>query len=200
MRLSTSALVLGAASSAVGFQDQKVLKNPSKSPFGFDLNKVGNVDFDAWTKPLKEAFGDATSEAKAVWDEVAMLAPDAVDAFKKHITNAKAKKHSRISDSKWDHIVHGADVQDIWVKKENGESHRKVGGKLDNFSLRAKKVDPAKLGVDKVKQYSGYLDDNEKDKHLFYCKYLETAPGRNSMRIDDNGHPNAMKIDANHFS
>jgi cathepsin A (carboxypeptidase C) len=28
------------------------------------------------------------------------------------------------------------------------------------------------LGVDKVKQYSGYLDDEEEDKHLFYCEYL----------------------------
>jgi hypothetical protein len=33
-----------------------------------------------------------------------------------------------------------------------------------------KAVDPSKLGVDPgVKQYSGYLDDNENDKHLFYC-------------------------------
>jgi cathepsin A (carboxypeptidase C) len=36
--------------------------------------------------------------------------------------------------------------------------------------MRVKKVDPAALGVDKVKQYSGYLDDEEEDKHLFYCE------------------------------
>jgi cathepsin A (carboxypeptidase C) len=170
MRLSTSALVLGAASSAVGFQDQKVLNNP-KSTFGLDFNKVGDIDFDSWTKPLKEAYGEATSEAKAIWAEVSMLAPDAVDAFKKHLISAKPKKHSRIADSKWDHVVHGADVQKLWATNAKGESHRKVGGKIDNFKLRAKKVDPSKLGVDTVKQYSGYLDDNEKDKHLFYCKY-----------------------------
>lgn len=170
MRLSTSALVLSAASSAVGLQEQKVLNNPSKPPFGIDLDKIGNVDFDTWTKPLKEAYGEASAEAKGIWDEVTMLAPDAVDAFKKHVINAKPKKHSRIPNNKWDHVVKGADVQSIWVENEKGESHRKVGGKLDNYNLRAKKVDPAKLGVDKVKQYSGYLDDNEKDKHLFYCE------------------------------
>ena len=31
-------------------------------------------------------------------------------------------------------------------------------------------MDPSSLGVDPdVKQMSGYLDDNENDKHLFYC-------------------------------
>ena len=175
MRLSTSALVLGAASSALAAQNQKVLGNPSHNkPLGVDVHKIADkiseLDFDAWSKPLKEAFGEASSEAKAVWDEVTMLAPDAVDAFKKQVFGPKPKKSSRIPDNKWDHVVHGADVQSVWVKNDKGESHRKVGGKLENFSLRAKKVDPSKLGVDKVKQYSGYLDDNENDKHLFYCK------------------------------
>lgn len=171
MRLSTSALVLGAASSAVGYQDQKVLGGTSPNRPLVDFNDLSfDLDFDSWTKPLKEAFGEITSEAKAAWEEIAMLAPEAVEAFKKQTIGAKPKKHSRIPDKKWDHVVHGADVQALWVEGENGERRRKVGGKLDNFSLRAKKVDPTKLGVDKVKQYSGYLDDNDKDKHLFYCK------------------------------
>lgn len=167
MRLSTSAVVLGTASSVVGLQDQKVLGRPPTVPFGLD--KLGHAAFDSWTQPLKEAFGEASAEAKGIWDEVTMLAPDAVAAFKKHVINAKPKKNTRIPDSKWDHVVHGADVQSLWVKNEDGQSRRKVGGKLENYDLRAKKVDPSKLGVDKVKQYSGYLDDNEKDKHLFYC-------------------------------
>ncbi len=43
---------------------------------------------------------------------------------------------------------------------------------LSNYKLRGKTVDPSALGVDTVKQYAGYLDDNEKNKHLFYCTYL----------------------------
>jgi cathepsin A (carboxypeptidase C) len=167
MRLS-SAVVLGAATSAAAFQDQpqKVLGNPS-----INTEKLGfDVDIDSWTKPLEDAFGKFSTEAKAIWDEVSMFAPDAVHAFKKQAAALKPKKHQRKPDSHWDSIVKGADIQGMWVQGENGDSHRKVGGRLENFNLRTKKVDPAKLGVDSVKQYTGYLDDEEKDKHLFYCK------------------------------
>ena len=36
-------------------------------------------------------------------------------------------------------------------------------------------------GVDKVKQYSGYLDDDEEDKHLFYCEYPHEHHYHNSI-------------------
>lgn len=163
MRFSTSALVLGAASSAVGFQDQKVMGGDT----GSSKHIIDHVN--SWTKPFEEVFGEITSEAKAVWDEVSMLVPDAVEAFKQHALPPRPKKASRRPDSEWDHVVKGADVQSLWVEK-NGESRREVGGRLENYNLRAKKVDPSKLGVDTVKQYSGYLDDEEEDKHLFYCK------------------------------
>ena len=166
MRFSTSALVLGAASSAVGFQGQKVLGGESGKP-------IIDMDTKSWMKPFEEVFGEITSEAKAVWDEVSMLMPDAVEAFKQNALPPKPKKVSRKPDSHWDHVVKGADVQALWTEKD-GERHREVGGKLENFNLRSKKVDPSKLGVDKVKQYSGYLDDEEEDKHLFYCKSIRS--------------------------
>ena len=66
----------------------------------------------------------------------------------------------------------GADIQEVWVKNADGDNEREVDGKLNAYNLRAKKVDPSALGVDpNVKQYSGYLDDNDNDKHLFYCEY-----------------------------
>lgn len=165
MRLSTSALVLGAASSAMAYQDQKVLGDSKPAV------KFGG-DFEALASSLKESFGELTADAKAVWEEVSLLAPDAMEAFIAEAKGIKAKKHNRKADGDWDHVVKGADVQKLWVEDESGESRRLVGGKLSNYSLRAKKVDPAKLGVDKVKQFSGYLDDDEKDKHLFYCEFL----------------------------
>lgn len=167
MRLSTSALVLGAASSAMALQDQKVLGDPSSKPA---VNIGLDTDFESWASSLKDSFGDLTADAKALWEEVSMLAPDAMEAFMAQAKTLKPKKHDRKADSAWDHVVKGADVQKLWVEDESGEPRRKVGGKLSNYSLRAKKVDPGSLGVDSVKQFSGYLDDDEKDKHLFYCK------------------------------
>lgn len=40
---------------------------------------------------------------------------------------------------------------------------------LANYALRGRALDPSALAVDTVNQYAGYLDDNEKNKHLFYC-------------------------------
>lgn len=73
----------------------------------------------------------------------------------------------RKPDSHWDHVIKGADVQQ---GGQQGGAFRRLDGKLANYNMRAKAVDPSILGVDTVKQYSGYLDDQEQDKHLFYCK------------------------------
>ena len=122
------------------------------------------------TKPLKDLKSSLeflTEETRAVWDEVAMLYPEAMSQA---TSTSKPKSHKRRPDSYWDHIIRGADVQSVWIENENGEQERDIDGKLSAYDLRAKGVDPSVLGVDsKVKQYSGYLDDNENDKHLFYC-------------------------------
>lgn len=124
----------------------------------------------SWTKPLKDlknSLESLTKEARAAWDEVSMMYPGAMDEISFFST---PKKHNRRPDSHWDHIIRGADVQSVWVENENGEKERDIDGRLNAYDLRAKGVDPGLLGVDpRVKQYSGYLDDNESDKHLFYC-------------------------------
>ena len=108
-----------------------------------------------------------TAEAKAIWDDVAMIFPEAMDRATFFST---PKPNSRKPDSSWDNVVRGADIQGVWVQNADGEMEREIDGKLDSYNLRVKKVDPSKLGVDKVKQFSGYLDDEENDKHLFYCE------------------------------
>ena len=87
-------------------------------------------------------------------------------------TRSPPKRPNRRPDAEWDHIVRGSELQSVWVENaETGVREREVDGKLENHTLRVKKVDPSALGVDPgVKQYSGYLDDDEEDKHLFYCK------------------------------
>ena len=102
-----------------------------------------------------------------MWDEVAMMFPE---SFNKASFFSPPKPHTRRADDEWDHIMRGEEVQSVWVTNANGEKERDLDGKLHNYNLRTKKVDPSVLGVDTVKQYSGYLDDEEEDKHLFYCK------------------------------
>ena len=160
MKLITSVALLGAVS--VAAVEQKVLGDP--------LAAIEDAA-GSWQKPLahlKEILGEMTDEAKSLWDEMSLLIPGALD---KSSVFSSPKPHFRKPDSHWDYIVRGADVQGLWVESE-GVKHRKVGGRLENYNLRAKGVDPSGLGIDTVKQYSGYLDDEENDKHLFYCKFV----------------------------
>lgn len=158
MKVCTAAFLFGVATAAVAPQ-QHVFQLPQQAS-------------DTWTKPfhaLQQHLKSFTSDARAVWDEVAMMFPEAME---KASFFSLPKKHRRRPDSEWDHIVRGADVQSVWVETADGGKERDVDGRLEAYNLRAKKVDPGVLGVDPgVKQYSGYLDDEEDDKHLFYCTY-----------------------------
>ncbi len=161
MKVATTTLFLAGTAIAAQPQ-QQVLQFPSQFP---------EAAKNAWSKQLhnlQDVLGSLTDEARAVWDDVAMMYPE--DMAKASFFSSP-KKHTRRPDHEWDHIVRGGDVQSAWVENEQGEKEREFDGKLDTFDLRVKKVDPSSLGVDPgVKQYSGYLDDNENDKHLFYCK------------------------------
>jgi cathepsin A (carboxypeptidase C) len=160
MKLATSALLVGAASASIAPQ-QQVLKLQEQ---------LKSMTSDSWTKPLQnleESLKSLTGEARRVWDEVALMFPE---SFEQASFFTAPKPHTRKPDHEWDHVVKGADVQSVWVENADGEKEREIDGKLENYNLRVKKVDPSSLGVDNVTQYSGYLDDEEEDKHLFYCK------------------------------
>lgn len=161
MKVASTVLLAGAASAAL---------TPPQQVF-----QLPKVNLDSWAKPLEE-FGDAlkslSGEARQLWDEMAMMFPE---SFEKASFLSAPKPHKKKADKTWDHIMRGADVQSVWEENADGEKERKIGGSLSSYSLRSKKVDPKSLGVDKVKQYSGYLDDDENDKHLFYCKTSTTS-------------------------
>lgn len=165
MRVATQTLLLGATTAALA-QEQKVL-----SSFGnVAQHPLGEQAGGAVRNPLEhisEVLGEMPAAAKGLWDEMSLLVPGFVEKAGNLLSRPKA--HTRRPDNQWDHIARGADVQSMWVETD-GVKHRKIDGLLEPYDLRTKKVDPSSLGVDKVKQYSGYLDDNENDKHLFYCE------------------------------
>lgn len=157
MRVLPATLLIGAAAAAVP-PAQQILQLP----------KQGAESLSKPLHQLQEQLKSLTDDVQELWEDVASIFPDAMD----HAPFLSLpKKHTRRPDSHWDHIVRGSDVQSVWVKGSNGQKEREIDGKLETYDLRVKKVDPSDLGIDPdVKQYSGYLDDNENDKHLFYCK------------------------------
>lgn len=132
---------------------------------------------DSLTEPfkdLKQTLKGLSAETQQIWEEVAAMYPK---EFNPANMFSHPKPHKKRPDHEWDFIKKGEDLQSVWVTNAQGNKERAIDGHLSPYGLRTKKVDPKSLGVDKVKQYSGYLDDEETDKHLFYCKWPQMTSG-----------------------
>lgn len=109
--------------------------------------------------------GDFTSEAITAWNKIAELYPeDTISAVQAMLGMGKPKAGvTKRPDSDWDFIVEGDEV--VSALGSEIEGHEKLKG----TKLRIKK--PNDLGVDSgIKQYSGYLDVDNDEKHFFFCK------------------------------
>lgn len=147
MKLSAATILLQLA--AASAQKQQVLSNPFKGQDA--IKEAAKPVSDAWSKSLNhlvDSMKGMTAEAKSIFEEVAMLFPEAMD---KASFISSPKPHTRKPDSAWDYVVKGADIQSVWVENSDGKKEREIDGKLETYNLRAKKVSP-NLGVDTVKQ------------------------------------------------
>ena len=171
MKLLTSSLLLGASLAAAYGPGPEQIPLQDNTKIREQYAKIKSQPLEKLTggvlEKLKHTAHEMTDDVRGAWEEVSRLFPESITQLGFPLP---VKSHKRKPDSEWDHVVKGADIQSVWVENAKGEKEREIEGHLEPYTLRVKKNDPSKLGVDKVKQYSGYLDDEEEDKHLFYCK------------------------------
>lgn len=70
-----------------------------------------------------------------------------------------------------------------YADQDNGDFDLYDAG--NNTGQYVDKFDPSKLGIDAVKQYSGYINDQDTDKHHFYCKFIWPSQYKSSSFSND---------------
>lgn len=138
---------------AIGAIDALAIQEPLELPNLVEQDKQNELFIKA-SKYFNEPLNTLTDETKQLWSKFVFN----TDAFK---SLRKTGGNKKIVKQKFD----------IHVKDEN----------LPNHGLRIK--DPSILGLDSVKQYTGYLDVEDEDKHFFFWAFESRNDPKNDPVI-----------------